>query len=594
MNEYTKIGFTSTVHIMWKCFSYIKEARRKYIVGVLLSFAELGAVFLLPYSISLIMSLVVEGFDRQLILRLSVLFASFIILTPLICMGDYWRMTASYQGIIHLKKTLFKKIQRFPAEIYDTTEKGELIGRQNLDSEMAINIYRGMFTQLFSFIVFQSVGLVILAGFGWELVLFSLCILFISVGFTVFMNPIVRALEHTTNKNYASLISQTDEAIAEMSAVKIYSMHKYLTERFLSAAKIVCYSKMKFRFINGTSYAIVDFLNFIVQPASFLFVLHFSTRNEISIPQAVYIAMVMIIMGQGTKNLNAFIQSSQRCLVAAQRVFSLLALPVEEVDSGDSVKEDISNSREDHSVGLDNVGFTYGRDWALQDINLNIENGEIIALVGSSGSGKSTLIKLLLSLYNTTCGNITFFGKAVRKFSIRQTRAFTSYVSQDSAMFDGTITENIALGEENYDMQRVIKAAEKAEIDSYIKLLPQGYDTVLEQKGFNVSGGEKQRLALARAFYKNAPIYLLDEATASLDVNTEQKILQNIRDMSGDKTIILITHRLRTIAIADRIAYMENGEITELGTHDELMKRKGGYYQLYLEMERSMQKIEGG
>ena len=157
-------------------------------------------------------------------------------------------------------------------------------------------------------------------------------------------------------------------------------------------------------------------------------------------------------------------------------------------------------------------------------------------------------------------------------------------------MFDGTIAENIALGEENYDMQRVIKAAEVAEIDSYIKLLPQGYDTVLEQKGFNLSGGEKQRLAIARAFYKNAPIYLLDEATASLDVDNEQKILQKIHEMSGSRTIILITHRLRTLKNVDRIAYMENGKITELDTHKELMKRKGGYYQLYLEMERSAAK----
>ena len=228
------------------------------------------------------------------------------------------------------------------------------------------------------------------------------------------------------------------------------------------------------------------------------------------------------------------------------------------------------------------VSFSYEKGPAvLHDFNLTIEPGETVAVVGATGVGKSSIASLLPRFYDVTAGKILLDGRDIRSYTLASLRRAVGMVQQDVFLFAGSVRENIALGDEMASPEAVRAAAAAADAHDFICVLPDGYDSFIGERGVLLSGGQKQRIAIARIFLKNPPVLILDEATSSLDNETEQKIQESLRSLSAHRTTLIIAHRLATIRHADRILVLTKEGVAESGTHDELMSRHGWYYQLY-------------
>ena len=275
-------------------------------------------------------------------------------------------------------------------------------------------------------------------------------------------------------------------------------------------------------------------------------------------------------------NVNAQIQVG---LASAARVFSIT-----DVQSDIREPEDpISIHKLTQGVFFKKVSFQYENSStpSVKDISLSIERGEVLALVGSSGAGKTTIADLIPRYYDVSKGSIEIDGIDIRSISTNQLRKLMGIVSQDTILFNDSIAHNIKYGQPEADLDAVIKAAEAANAAEFIAGLPEGYDTIIGEKGTRLSGGQRQRISIARAILKNPDILILDEATSALDTESERKVQEAIDNLVKDRTVIVIAHRLSTITKADRIIVLDKGEIVESGTHTELLERKGKYHQLY-------------
>ena len=271
-----------------------------------------------------------------------------------------------------------------------------------------------------------------------------------------------------------------------------------------------------------------------------------------------------------------FMEQLQSGITGFERYCEIMDIS-EEQDLPDSV--DIKDVK--GNIKFENVSSAYENQDVLKDVNLDIKAGETFALVGPSGGGKTTICHLIARFYPVSSGKITIDGQDISKITSKSLRENIGIVQQDVYLFDDTIENNIRYGNLSASKQQVIEAAKKANIDEYINSLPDGYQTIIGERGVKLSGGQKQRLSIARVFLKNPAILILDEATSALDNSTELMIQKALDSLSKDRTTIVVAHRLSTIKNAGRIAYVNDGIIVEQGDHQSLIEKKGEYYKLY-------------
>ena len=288
------------------------------------------------------------------------------------------------------------------------------------------------------------------------------------------------------------------------------------------------------------------------------------------------------------KNLGNNYNAVQFSFLAIERIFNILESKPKIKDKENAVElKDVTSD-----ITFENVSFEYikGKP-VLKNINLDVKKGETIALVGNSGGGKSTIVSLIPRFYDVIKGSIKIDGKDIRDYTLYSLRNNMSIVFQDNFLFSGTIRENILLGKQNATDKEIQNALEMAYLDEFVSTLKNGLDTQIGERGMLLSGGQKQRVAIARAFLKNAPIVILDEATSALDNKSEAIVQKAIDNLMKDKTVFVIAHRLSTIKNADRIAVINEGELAELGSHEELMQIPYGKYKALYEMQFQKQAV---
>jgi subfamily B ATP-binding cassette protein MsbA len=275
-----------------------------------------------------------------------------------------------------------------------------------------------------------------------------------------------------------------------------------------------------------------------------------------------------------------FYNSFQQALGASSSIFAIM-------DAADDVAQKpnaIAMQPFHNSIRFEDVTFTYDEangDAVLRDINLEVQAGEIVAIVGSSGSGKTTLVHLIPRFFDVTSGRLLIDDHDVRDVTLASLRTQIGIVTQETILFNDTVRNNIAYGQPHVSQKQVIEAAEASLAHDFITALPEGYDTVIGERGFRLSGGERQRLSIARALLKNAPILILDEATSALDTESESLVQSALQNLMSGRTVLVIAHRLSTVRRADRIVVIENGTIADIGSHDDLLQRIGTYRRLY-------------
>ena len=472
----------------------------------------------------------------------------------------------------------YKHLLKLPQRFFDTMRVGEIISRVNdavkirvFINDIAMNIIVNLL------IVGLSIGVMFL--YYWKLALITLAILPVYFILYWLSNKINKKWQRKLMEQSADLETQLVESLNAVGTIKRFRLEEYANNRtenrFIILLKTIYKTSIQGLYFSSTT----DFFNKFLTIAILWSGSYFVINRELTPGE---LLSFYALIGYFTSPLASLIganKSIQEAMIAADRLFEIIDL---ETESSDLNKVSLTPELIG-DIQFNNVQFRYGtRAAVFEDLNLTIKKGQSTAIVGESGSGKSTLLSLLQNLYPLKEGNITIGGIDIQYISNDSIRKLVSTVPQNIDLFAGTVIENIALGDYEPDMQRVLGLSQMLGINEFIEKLPNSYGSILSEQGVNLSGGQRQRLAIARALYRIPEILILDEATSSLDPASEQKV-QKVLDFfkNQGKTIIIIAHRLSTIKNCDSIAVLQNGKLVESGKHNELILQEGYYKNMW-------------
>lgn len=565
--------------ILTRIFKYLDLQITKYIIGSALSAVELLIVFVTPYFYKQIIYIVTKNNGNDSIYTAIVILGVLILLTPFVVLGNYLKQYAITVCTANLRKELFNHILHLPVTEAMERKTGDYFQRLSGDVWMTTNFLNNYSSNaILKFFVYTFLSIFLLMRISTLLAIVGIALGLLTVIFSNVMKPTVRRMEELARQSCGAVASQFIETLRNLPIIKVFLLQSYLSQIMRQSVDDIFIKRVRYRTINGIMYSFVYLFTKTAQPIGFMLGILFLSNGPLQIAEIVYAAGLIAVLADGMNNLNSFIVSIQPVIVASKRVFDLLDEPIEK-ERKSAVEIDTCNPI---AIRFENVSFSYNkRRKVFHNISFSVERGKTVAIVGSSGSGKTTIMKLLLDFYPIDEGTIYLFGCPLENMSQKDIRHLCAYVPQEATVFDGTIADNIAAGCETATIEETVNAANKAHICEIVKNLPQGYNTLIGERGSQISGGQRQCIAIARAILKNTPILLLDEATAALDSETEQKIYQDLTSRMQECTTIIIAHRLSTVKCADSILVLENGEIVECGHHEELIKKGGKYWKLY-------------
>lgn len=477
-----------------------------------------------------------------------------------------------------MRKDVFDKLMRLPVGFFDTNQAGDIISRVSYDIDVVS-------TCLGTDIVAIMTSLVTVIGsFGMMLylspylALVSLITIPAATIYTTRMRKITQPKFARRSAKYGQMNGFVEEMFSGQKSIVAYAYEEKVAENFKEINKDAADAFYDAAYHGMTMGPTVGFINNVglsltAMFGSILFMLNMITLGNISS----FVLYSRKFSGPINEIANIMTELYS-ALSAAERVFGLLNEPEEVSDSADA--KELVHAR--GNVEFQNVEFSYVKGKTIiHNLNLKTEAGKLVAIVGPTGAGKTTIINLLMRFYDVDAGSILVDGAEIRSYTRESLRKAYAMVLQDTWVFKGTIYENIAYGKENATMEEVVAAAKAAHIHPFIMRLPQGYQTVISEDGGNISKGQKQLLTIARAMLYNARMLILDEATSNVDTSTERQIQKAMRQLMKDKTCFVIAHRLSTIQNADVILVVDKGDVVEMGTHEDLMEKKGFYYKLY-------------
>jgi ATP-binding cassette, subfamily B, bacterial MsbA len=480
-----------------------------------------------------------------------------------------------------LRDGVFQHIQRLPLGWFQRTKTGQIISRVLSDTEQTKALITELVTRTLQNVA-QIVGtIVILLSYSVRLTFVALVI---APLLTLALQPVLRKLRKGHRRlrgDYGEITSVLQEAVSGVRLVKSFRGEAYEDSRFTEASHRYSSGMVRITRIASLSQPMTELIGVSVA----MLILWIGAREVLlggpgAMDSATLITFMIMVMRllPPLKQLSQAPTTAQQSLASAERLFEVLDQPTEQqLDSGTRT---VTELRE--SIAFEAVSFSYGEDPVLRGVSFTARRGEVVALVGASGAGKSTLVDLIPRFYEPRSGVIRLDGVDTREITLASLRGLTGIVSQDTVLFNDTVRSNIAYGAVGrFTDEQVAAAARAANAHGFIAELPQGYDTVLGERGTRLSGGQRQRLAIARALLTDPPILVLDEATSSLDTESERLVQEAIDRLLAGRTVFVIAHRLSTVVHADQILVLERGEIVERGTHAELLALRGVYHRLH-------------
>jgi len=558
-----------------RLLAYMKPYSGRLAVGIFfgLVYAGANAGFLWAIKKGL-----AKVYDPAAPMMLVILFAAAIPLAGLIRgVGDYLsRYLIRWVGarvVVDLRQAVFTKLTQLPLGYFSRNRTGELISRTTNDSTMADQAVSVVVEDLAK----EPLTLVFMIGWlFWidpvlavaSIVLFPVCIVPVAL-----FGRRVRRFSREAQQRIADVVSILQEMLTGIRVVKAFGMENHEIERFGKQNKAFFKRIMRVAASNSAVDPMIVFISTLGVSLVLIYIRHRGMPFE----QFVVYAGALLMMYAPVKKLSRLHLQIQQASAAADRIFEIIDAPVDVVDRPGAIDLQGPVNR----IEFRQVTFNYGDKCVLKGIDLQVEAGQRIALVGSSGAGKTTMVNLLPRFYDVTGGSIWINGTDIRDYTLKSLRQAMSIVTQETVLFNETVANNIGYGTVGASRDAIEEAARKANADEFIRDLVGGYDHIIGEQGQRLSGGQRQRLAIARAILRNPPIMILDEATSALDTESERQVQAAMQNLMVGRTVFAIAHRLSTIANCDRIIVLDQGGIIESGTHEELMQKNGQYRYLY-------------
>ena len=481
--------------------------------------------------------------------------------------------------IVKLRQKLFDHLVNLSLTFFSRSKTGDLISRFTNDLHVFQNMLQVGVTGPFRDIPQFFLLLGIMFFRSWQLAFVTMIIIPIAIFFIQIFGQRNKIAVSKRQISFGGLSSLLVETITGVRVVKAFGMEKYESKRFKDANDDLYKNHMRSIMIDSYSYPIIEIIGASAGATIVAYGGYLIINGQITPGDFTSFVISFFMLNEPVKKLNGFNLKLQEGFAAVRRIFNILDVKDDIVILPNATK--LTNFDREISLNIHAFHYPDQDEPAVKDFQLTVQKGEAVALVGSSGAGKTTIANLIPRFYDITRGEISIDGYDLRDLDLVSLRKMIAIVTQDTILFNDTIASNITYGQPDCSNERMYAAAQAANAHKFIAEQPQGYETVIGEKGVRISGGQRQRLSIARALVKDAPILILDEATSALDSESEIEVQQAIEHLMENRTTIVIAHRLSTIRNTDRICVMEKGQIVEQGNHDELLLREGRYQQLY-------------
>lgn len=574
---------------MKRILKYVSKYKGTVIIGTMCMLIVIGVDLFLPYLQQVFIDSGLMKGNQNVIVSVLVWIGIITIIKAMLGYGKEFLYDVLSSWVHQdIKNDLFAHIQTLEFEYFDNMNTGELMSRIGEDAE---NIWQtiGYGMRLFiENIIYFVISTIILFVLNYKLAL-ACFIVMIPIGF------IGIKLENKFGETYSKISDQTaeintiaQEDIAGIKLVKAFSREKYEINKFLKMNKVYYDLNMEQAKIIGDYFPPIEFLTNIALVIMIVLGGFFVMDGEVSIGILVAFNGYIWNLIWPMRMLGELTDLLSRTVSSANKIFAIM-------DKEPSIKtkenfKDVKNIK--GNIKFEGVNFKYDDKLVLKNINLDIEAGSTVAIMGATGAGKSSLINLIGRYYDTCKGSIKIDGIDIKEYNLEFLRKNMAIVPQETFLFSETILNNIKFSNENASFEEIKEASKLACANEFIEGLELGYNTEIGERGIGLSGGQKQRIAIARSLVRKAKILILDDSTSALDMETEHELLKNLSNRKHKSTTFIIAHRISAVKNADLIIYLEDGQIKESGTHDELLKKKGRYYDIYNDQFRDFNLLE--
>jgi len=580
-----------------RVLQYYRPFLAQTLVGLVLSVIGVGLNLLKPWPFKIIVDNVIPRFRLGTHIRIADSEPAWLhdpaTITLLLCLAlivlqflwgvinwitNYIFVKIGLQALLKVRTELYSHLQRLSLKFHDARRSSDSSFRVAYDSQAIQTIYNKGFTGIFGSIITLVGTFVIMVRLDWQLALLSLAVVPLLLGAIYFFAHRIRRESTFIQEQESAVLAQAQEGLSSIRMVHAFGREEWEVHQFQTQAQQSLQANLRLTLTNVNSALVISTLMVLGTAAMYYVGTMHVLAGTLSLGSLLVFSAYLLMLYQPLESLTYTAWAMEGATAGAKRCFEILDRQDDVVDSPNAIAiESAQGLIEFHNVSF---GYTPDRP-VLHDVDLRIEPNQIAALVGGTGAGKSTLLSLVPRFYDPTVGTAALDGRDVRQITKKSLRAQIGMVLQDTLLFSTTVRENIAYGRPDATEEEIIDAARRAQADDFIRQLPNGYDSLVGERGGHLSVGQRQRIGIARAFLKNAPILLLDEPTSALDPGTESAIMETIKELMRGRTTLIVTHRLATVHDVDLIVVLENGRVVEQGRGPDLVARGGIYAKLY-------------
>ncbi len=563
-----------------RLFSYVKPYKRRFVESIICMVFVAALTALSMYIIKDVVDKILIGKNTKMLLWICLIIPLVYIIKGIFSYGQTYLMGYIGQKVVlNIRNQLYEQLQRLSLDFYSKNSTGEIMSRLTND----IYAVREAIARVPAVIIRDGFTVIFLTGLlfylHWKFALISIFLFpLTSIPIVNFGRKLRRVGRQGQNK-MGDIYAILQETVTGVKIVKAFSMEKYEIKKFAQENRNFFNIIMRSMRVEALAPPVMELLGAM----GISFIIWYGGSDVISglWTAGAFFAFLGAAFAtyNPVKNFSKTNNKIQQAMAAAERIFQILDTKTTVIEKEDAYPL-TSFGKE---IVYKDLSFCYNSSagYVLRNINFSVKKGQIVAFVGPSGAGKTSIINLLLRFYDTDAGNIFVDGDNIKNFTLSSLRKIVGIVTQETILFNDTLKNNIAYGNMDASEEEIIRAAKMAESHDFITQTPKGYDTVIGEMGVRLSGGQKQRIAIARAILRNPSILVLDEATSSLDTESELLVQEALEHLMQNRTVLVIAHRLSTIRKADKIVVMDKGKIVQEGNHEELIKKGGLYRKLY-------------